>query len=148
MNTADAWLDAAYRKTSYWVVEGLVEGNQPVVLRVDQPCPEGMVALVGASPWAVMTACNPGSAPLDSLANANLFQALRRKLDGLGIQNLAVAGMDSESGWVEPMVLVWPIELARAIDLGRELGQRAILAAKPGDSDCLEGVAGLFYTGL
>ena len=56
--------------------------------------------------------------------------------------------MVSERGWVEQLVRVWAMELARAIDLGRELGQRAILAAKPGDSDCLEGVAGLFYTGL
>ncbi|MFM8930256.1 MAG: DUF3293 domain-containing protein [Gemmataceae bacterium] len=148
MKQADDWLDAAYRKTSYWVVEGLVESNAPMVLRVDQPCPQGFGNLVGASPWAVLTACNPGSRPLDSLANANLFQGLRQKLDQMTLQHLAVAGLDPESGWVEPMVLVWPMKLDRAIEFAQELGQRALLAAKPEDSDCLEGVAGLFYTGL
>ncbi len=148
MKPADDWLDAAYRKTSYWVVEGLVESNAPFVLRVDQPCPEGFAKLVGALPWVVLTSCNPGSRPLDSLANANLFQALRQRLDRMGLQHLAVAGMDPESGWVEPMVLVWPMQLNEGLELAREVGQRALLAAKPGDSDCLEGVAGLFYTGL
>jgi hypothetical protein len=95
-----------------------------------------------------LTACNPGSKPLDTLTNANLYRSLRQNLEGKDLQNLAVVGMDPVSGWVEPMVLVWPMKVDKAIEFAQTLGQRAILARKPGDSDCLGGVAGLFYTGL
>lgn len=148
MSQAEDWLDTAYRQTSYWVVEGLVEGNAVVVLRADEPCPDEMADLVGDAPWAVLTACNPGSKPLDTLTNANLYRSLRQNLEGQDLQNLAVVGMDPLSGWVEPMVLIWPMELDKAVEFAKSLGQRAILARKPGDSDCLAGVAGLFYTGL
>jgi hypothetical protein len=47
---------------------------------------------------------------------------------------------------MEPMLLVWPLELSDALVFAKTLGQRAILAEKPGESDCSEGLVGLFYT--
>jgi hypothetical protein len=34
-------LESAYRKTSYWLLEGLVESDRVMVLRVDEPCSGG-----------------------------------------------------------------------------------------------------------
>lgn len=139
-------LERAYRKTSYWLLEGLVESDRAMVLRVDEPCPEGFSKLVGGKPWALLTACNPGSMPLDTDCNALLYRKLREKLTTEGLQHLAAVGVELEVGWMEPMLLVWPMRLPEALLFAKTMGQRAILAEKPGESDCSEGLVGLFYT--
>jgi hypothetical protein len=139
-------LESAYRKTSYWLLEGLVESDRVMVLRVDEPCPEGFFKLVGGKPWALLTSCNPGSMPLDTESNALLYRKLRDRVSAEGLQHLAAVGVELEVGWMEPMLLVWPLELSDALVFAKTLGQRAILAEKPGESDCSEGLVGLFYT--
>lgn len=148
MNFMESELGQVYRETDYWILEGEGVNWLPLVLRVDEPCPEGLAARVGPAPWALLTAANPGSYPRDTQTNAELYQALRARLTREGYHHVAAVGFHPKSGWLEPMVLVWPISLESALEMAKVMGQKSILAAKAEESDCPAGMVGLFYTGV
>jgi hypothetical protein len=84
--------------------------------------------------WAYITACNPGSLPLDDAENRRRMADLARRLACLGLPMLAGEGVGDGDDWPpEPSLLVLGIGQKAAVELGRELGQVAIVIGRLGE---------------
>ena len=126
-------LAAHYRATTYRV--DTPEG--PVALRIGAPSPalDLLLARLGVSAWAFITACNPGSiprSPEENLrSNADLLERLRR----LGYDPLPGAGIGDDGGRPpEPSFFVPGIEADEALRLGRLHRQNAIVVGRAGEA--------------
>lgn len=131
-----------FRETTYWILEG----SEPISLRVGQPVPPGLVQVVGGPgvPWAMLTSCNPLSQAQDTGTNQKLFAAMRQDLLDRGLNQLAGVGVGATHGWLEPMMLVWPLGFSEAMDLAKGYRQAGLVCPENGDS----GLTGVAMTGL
>jgi hypothetical protein len=88
---------------------------------------------VGASSWAIVTACNPGSVPLGEEENRRRTAELGRRLSDAGWSTHPAAGLDPERRWPdEPGFLVVDAPTGVVLALAGELGQAAIVAGRRG----------------
>ena len=120
----------AYRETDY-----VVFADPPLTLRVDEASPAllDLHEAYGVHASAYLTACNPGSRLLPDPENADRQAQLRSALTARGHTFFDGIGRHPEGGWPgEASFLILGLELAEAVALGREWGQRAILAAGAG----------------
>jgi hypothetical protein len=126
----------AYQCSEYWI------GTAPraLCLCVGKPA-EGLRELIrveapeaefgAATPWAYLTAWNPGSRRLPEAENRIRGAELEAKLRAACACILPGKGKDPEGQWPEEVgFLAVGLEAARAKELGREFGQYALLAGR------------------
>jgi hypothetical protein len=95
-----------------------------------------MPVLAGCAPglpYALLTAWNPGSVPLERAANEVAQARLRARLAALGVALDPALGRDADATWVEPSVLALGLGLADADACARAFGQNGILAGRLGE---------------
>ena len=73
--------------------------------------------------WAILTAWNPGAKRLTLAQNEARQAELQRALAGERWH----AGVNGEGAWAEPSLIVNGLPLQRALQLGRDFGQVAVL---------------------
>jgi hypothetical protein len=115
----------AYAETEY-----RVSGLCSFALRIGHPCDE--LARVHSEREvtcsAYITACNPGSAPLNDADNHQRQLALSAELTRRGLYFLPGVGQHPSNGWPgEPSYLVFGLSLEEAMALGRDWEQNAIV---------------------
>src|SRR5690606_25476054 len=82
----------------------------------------------GAVTWAMLTAYNPGSKENPAEVNHRAQQRLRDALEASALCTWPGAGEDPKGAWkAEPMWLAVGITRERALELGAQFGQNAIL---------------------
>jgi len=118
----DEALIDAFRATDYLVCLDEVEWAS---IRIDQPLPAPLQALVGTRSWGFITACNPRSeacSPADNLtAQRDLLAALRAWPQAVIYPAIGVGA----SGWSEPSLFVIGPDLATLDALGQRYQQNA-----------------------
>lgn len=121
----DDRLLTAYRRTDYRV--HLPSGGT-TCLRVDEPLPAALHALVGSSPWGFVTAWHPGSRPAPREANRAAQRQLLAELLGEPTTQriLGAVGVGAE-GWREPSLFVIGTDIGVLERLARAFGQLAFL---------------------
>jgi len=78
--------------------------------------------------WAVITAWNPDSAPTSPEQNAAQNEALRNVVEAEGYATLRTLGIGADERWEpEASFFVLGVDRTRAIELGAEFGQKAIV---------------------
>lgn len=73
--------------------------------------------------WAILTAWNPGAEQRTLAENEARQAALQEELAG----ERWCAGVNGEGAWAEPSVIVSGLPLRRALRLGRDFGQLALI---------------------
>lgn len=87
----------------------------------------------GASTWAIVTACNPGSVLLGEEENRRRSAELARRLSDAGGSTHPSTGIDPDGQWPdEPGFLVTGVARAALVALAAELGQIAIVVGGRG----------------
>ena len=124
-------LDRAFRATTYRVRVA----DRVVDVRVDRLHPE-LDALLRNRSWAVVTAWNPFSRDVGAQVNASAQARLDRAIDAAGLERWPAVGV-GDDGWSEESRLV-VVERARALALGRDFSQWAIVTGAPGGEARLE----------
>ncbi|WP_426689699.1 DUF3293 domain-containing protein [Rhodanobacter ginsengiterrae] len=118
----DEALLEAFRSTAYHVCIDTVSW---ATLRVDLPLPDTLAGLVGAHPWAFITAWNPQArrrAPAANLAaQYALLAALKALPDTIVLPAIGVGS----SGWSEPSLFAIGADIAALDRLARSHGQLA-----------------------
>jgi hypothetical protein len=117
-----AKLDAAYHATTYLIRPS--SGKLP--LRINEPS-AALASLLERSKcehWAFISAANPGSQRLTEAANANRHRQLLALIGD---------GVPDAPGWpIEPGFFICGVTLEKALEIGRQFGQIAIVAGQRG----------------
>ncbi len=119
-------LEAAYRATTYRVY---LPGGQcdlhPGVASGTLRC---WLETAGATGFAILTACNPGSVPLDEEENTSRQSQLECELLESGYETYVGENVAEDAAWpVEESCFVPGIPVAEAISLGEKYGQNAVV---------------------
>lgn len=124
--------EAAYRAAAYIV---LLPGARRLTLRVGrcEPALDRLLARHALRDWAFLTAWNPQGAVLAPGRNAQRQRGLRRSLRGVRLL-LPGAGWADDATWCEASLLAVPLSSSRAMRLGRQFGQLAVLVGTRGGS--------------
>ncbi len=126
----------AYCRTDYCVDAR----GTAIVVRVGQRCAKLDHELTrrGVSPWAFITAWNPGSKPLADKENARRQAMLEEAVRNLKLDFDHGAGVSDDSLWTpEESLCVYGIEESVAIDLATRFEQNAIVVGTPGGKPTL-----------
>ena len=127
----DKSLEAAYRATHFVVEDPRWSG----VILVGEPTPEldDFLRDQGFSAWAYITAYNPRSELLRDDVNQARHNDLIQMLDVDEIPWLSGVGRNPDGSWpADPSVLVWGIDRATAVKIGRTFSQNAIVCGTLG----------------
>jgi hypothetical protein len=119
-------LTNAYRATTYRV---FLPGGA-VDLRLDEASPHlrDWLAAEGCAAFAIITAHNPGSQPLDAALNAEHQARLECELLEGNYDTFAAENIADDGAWpVEESCFVPALEAADAIALAADFGQNAIV---------------------
>ena len=123
--TIAASLIDVYRESHYHI-----GGARPTLLLLDTYSAD-LAAIhqrAGVTSSVFITACNPGSTPLDVAANAQRQDALAEALRQRHVTFVDAWGAHPSNGWPEePSFLVLGLSLEIAKALGRHFDQNAIL---------------------
>lgn len=121
----------AYERTTFVVIEN----GREIGFRVGSPAPS-LAALMkrhGATRSAFMTAWNPASVSLTPRENDKRQRSLRGKIEAAGYRWLPGEGRGDDVSWApEDSLLVLGISEGKAVSLGRQFGQLAIVVARVG----------------
>lgn len=122
----------AYEKTSF-----RVNASPDTVFAIrcgeHSPILDALLGKSGASTWAYITACNPGSTLLSPEENEERMCRLRVCIERLGHVFLPGEGVPDKAGWPpEPSFLVVGITEQEAASLARLFQQKAILVGSHG----------------
>lgn len=124
-------LAASYLATTYRIAGD----PAPIEIRVDRLHPEvdRLLAQYGASDWAFVTACNPGSQRLTPDENGARHARLRERVAALGLAVHDGEGVPDAPDW-PPERSLWIAGLEReaARLLGQEFGQYAVVTGQAG----------------
>jgi hypothetical protein len=120
----DSALLATYRATDYRV--RLAQGGFASI-RVDEPMPTELRALIGARNWSFITAWNPASRPRPRQQNHAAQLALLAALRKLPSTQDIRAAIGVGSDWREPSLLVIGPPLAEIDALAQQFQQNAYL---------------------
>lgn len=126
-----ARLERLYRRARYRVE--LASGAIELAIGARSPALDRHLESAGAIEWAIVTACNPGSAPLPEPENRRRTVELARQLESRGWSTRPAAGVDPDGRWPEePGWLVAGAARAALVALAAELGQAAIVVGRRG----------------
>lgn len=128
--TAPAQLDAAYRAAAYVVA---VPREPTLTLRIGERSQRLARLLVrhGVRDWAFVTAYNPRNRRRSTGRNAQALRVLRGALRGRSLL-LSADGRADDSSWCEASVFAAPMTAARAMRLGRQFQQYAVVVGRRG----------------
>ena len=119
-------LEAAYRATTYRVC--LPDGRCDLRPGVASETLRCWLETAGAACFAVLTAYNPASAPLDDDENSSRQSQLECDLLEAGYETCAGENIADGAGWpAEESCFVPGITLAEAMTLGGKYGQNAVV---------------------
>lgn len=127
-------LIAAYRSTSYKVLESPI--GVPFVIRIGERSPEAdaLCVKLEADCWAFITSCNPESVVLPDEKNAALLETLKRDLRQKGYNFYLGIGQSQDETWLPEQSLFVPgIKAKDAARLGTNYRQHAIVTGDVGD---------------
>ena len=118
-------IEAAYRDTVYRVI---ADGGC-IDLRIGRRHPrlDRMLMHRRARHWAFLTAWNPASSPLPPWRNAQRQRRLLACLRPVCRVTLYAVGLADRGDWREASVFVAPCARGRALRLGRQFGQAAVV---------------------
>ena len=131
MDDLRAHLDAVYRETTYRVEAP----GRSLAIRLGEPAPalDSLLAAVGLTSWAFVSAANPHSRPASRADNERAHAALLAHVREGGWPVFEGLGLPAAPGWApERSLLVVGIAHRDALRLGREFGQNAILLGVAG----------------
>lgn len=124
-------LERLYRRARYRVE--LASGAVELAIGERSPALDRHLDGAGASGWAIVTACNPGSVPLPEPENRRRTVELALRLEHRGWSKCPSAGIDPDGRWPdEPGFLVAGAARAALVALAAELGQAAIVVGRRG----------------
>ena len=89
--------------------------------------PENIGSILQKTDWAILTAENPNNAVLSAEENAARMLDMRQKLDELGIKYTNAWGKYGEDLREADTVIVFGVDDAKALELGRMFGQESVL---------------------
>ena len=119
-------LETAYRATTYRVY--LPAGRCDLRPGVASETLRCWLATAGASCFAILTACNPGSVPQDENENAGRQSQLECELLDSGYETYAGENAADDAAWpVEESCFVPGIPVAEAMTLGEKYWQNAVV---------------------
>ncbi|WP_426699949.1 DUF3293 domain-containing protein [Rhodanobacter sp. Col0626] len=125
----DEFLLEAFHATTYHVNLDTVTW---ATIRIDLPLPAELVSVVGARPWAFITAWNPQARrrpPTENLAAQHeLLAALRNQPD---VTVYPAIGVGS-TGWIEPSLFAIGADVAALDSLAKEHAQLAYVHGQAG----------------
>ncbi len=124
-------LDAAYRRTTYWIETP----HRYYAIRIDEHHPELDEFLSSHGPhcWAVITAFNPDSQLLSPPENQVLAARLARAVEAVGFESFVATGAGWSGDWPpESGLLIVGIAEANARDLARKFQQKALVFGESG----------------
>jgi hypothetical protein len=130
----DEALLEAFRATAYHVCLDTVTW---ATIRVDLPLPGPLADVVGARPWAFVTAWNPQARrrpPADNLAAQRELLAALQKQPGVAVHPALGVGT---SGWSEPSLFVVGAGVHALDKLARTHGQLAYVHGEAGSAALL-----------
>ena len=107
--------------------------------------------LFGGQPFTLITAHNPRGELLSDAENTERHARLIEVVAGLGLEYHAAVGKSADSTWQEQSLAVFGLSLERAVKLGRQFSQNAILfgeASKVGLAWCESGEVEWCYAQL
>jgi hypothetical protein len=119
-----------YRQTLFKVAAP----GAPFDIRVDQPSPEADALLKrhGKTTWAYITAWNPHSKPLPDAENFRRQAQLETETSVQGYAIYPGEGVGNDPPWREASLLIIGIVEQRAVALGTQFGQSAIVVGSFG----------------
>jgi hypothetical protein len=124
-------LEPLYRRARYRVE--LDTGSVELTIGERSPALDRHLESTGASRWAILTACNPGSVRLPEPENRRRTAELARRLGSRGWSTCPAAGIDPDGRWPdEAGYLVAGVAHAALVALAAELGQAAIVVGRRG----------------
>lgn len=126
-----AYLDAAYRRTAYWVEAP----DRYYAVHVDERHPklDAFLAGFGHSSWALITACNPQSRLLGPPENQARAARLKTDVDVAGFLSFVATSFGWAGDWPpESGLLIVGITQANARDLARKFEQKALVFGESG----------------
>ena len=119
-------LEAAYRATTYRVY--LPDGRCDLHPGVASETLRCWLETAGATCFAVLTAYNPASLPLDEIENRSRQSQLECELLDSGYETYVGENVADDAAWpVEESCFVPDIAVAEAMALGERYGQNAVL---------------------
>jgi hypothetical protein len=119
-------LEAAYRATTYRVY--LPGGHCDLRPGVASDTLRCWLETNGATGFAILTACNPGSVRLDEEENASRQSQLECELLESGYETYVGENVAEDAAWpVEESCFVPGIPVAEAMTLGGKYGQNAVV---------------------
>mgnify|MGYP001089830277 FL=1 len=130
----DEALLEAFRATAYHVCLDTVTW---ATIRVDLPLPGPLADVVGARPWAFVTAWNPQARrrpPAENLAAQRELLAALQKQPGVAVHPALGVGT---SGWSEPSLFVVGAGVHALDKLARTHGQLAYVHGEAGSAALL-----------
>ena len=130
----DEALLEAFRATAYHVCLDTVTW---ATIRVDLPLPGPLADVVGARPWAFVTAWNPQARrrpPAENLAAQRQLLAALQKQPGVAVHPALGVGT---SGWSEPSLFVVGAGVHALDKLARTHGQLAYVHGEAGGAALL-----------
>jgi len=122
----DSTLEAAYRATTYRIFLP----NGPLDLRLDHGDERlrAWLAATGCRCFAILTACNPASQPLDNEANAERQARLECQLLAADYEPFAAKNIADDGVWpVEESCFIPNLKPATARALAADFGQNAVV---------------------
>jgi len=128
-----AQLEAAYHATTYLIRP--MSGK--LVLRIGEPSPELEQLLIKSrcQCWAFISAVNPESKRLSEAANANRHRQLLALISELKLPYYTGDGVPDAPGWpIEPGFFIREIGLKKALEIGKQFKQVAIVAGESGSA--------------
>ena len=122
-----AELESAYRATTFRVY--LPDGHCDLRPGTASETLHCWLETAGVSCFAILTACNPGSVPLDENENTGRQSRLECELLDSGYETYAGENVaDDAAAWpVEESCFVPGIPVAEAMTLGEKYGQNAVV---------------------
>jgi hypothetical protein len=127
----DPSLFEAYRRTTF--IAETPRGRLALRIGVRSAHLDALLASVGATTWAYVTAWNPGSVRRSDEENERRQRELAQGVADRGLIAYTGEGIGDDGEWPrEPSLLILGIARAQAIQLGRRFGQVAIVYGELG----------------
>ncbi len=129
------------------VYGAIVDGRRAEFTFASSRFAAGSRALAGVPhPWAILTAWNPMSRPLNERDNRRRHADLLGALDRAGISSSPAWGRSRAGDWVEESLLLTGCSRETTLGLARDFNQRALIWAEAGLVGVIDRQTGVWTT--